>query len=277
MPGLEDELGDVVKKARSGLGLSMADLAAQSGVTERDIQGVEVYTAHPGAAEVRRLAQALGLRPDQLWELAEDSWSAPDVPWEIGATFTVDCLTNDYPEHCYVVTAPSGECLIVDPGDEAERVLQTATRDGRRPVAILITHRHQDHTGAVVPVQGASGAPVYVQASDVEGVAGVPAAAVRPVDGDTDVIAGPFQVQVLHTPGHTPGSATFVLRAGNATAAFCGDTVFAGSAGNARHSYKALLHSLRQKLAALPPQTVLYPGHGPATTLANELARNPFL
>jgi glyoxylase-like metal-dependent hydrolase (beta-lactamase superfamily II) len=277
MPGLEDELGDVVKKARAGRGLSLADLATQAGLTEQDLKGVEAYTTHPGEAQVRRLAQVLRLRPDPLWDLARDAWSAPEVPWTVGQAYSVDRLTNDYPEHCYVVAAPSGGCLIVDPGAEPERVVREATRDGRRPVAILVTHSHHDHTGAVVPVQRATGAPVYVEQSDVQGVSGVPAGAVRPLTGDTEVEAGPFRVQVLHTPGHTAGSATYVLRSGGATAAFCGDTLFAGSAGNARAGYEAILSSLRDKLARLPPEAVLYPGHGPATTVANELQRNPFL
>jgi hydroxyacylglutathione hydrolase len=277
MPGLEDELGDVVKKARTGKGLSVADLAAQSGLSESDIQGIEVYTRHPDEADVRRLAAALELRPDALWELAAESWSAPDVPWAVGSAYTVDCLTNHYPEHCYVVAAADGSCLIVDPGAEPERVIATATGSGRRPAGILITHRHQDHTGAVVPVQAASGAPVYVQAADVEGVQGVPAGAVRRFDADGVLEIGPFRVRTLHTPGHTPGSVTYVLEDGTATAAFCGDTLFAGSAGSPRAGYGPLLDSLKRKLAALPATTVLYPGHGPATTVANELARNPFL
>jgi glyoxylase-like metal-dependent hydrolase (beta-lactamase superfamily II)/lambda repressor-like predicted transcriptional regulator len=277
MPGLEDELGDVVAKARTGAGLSLADLAARSGLTESELKAVEVYTGHPDAPQVRRLAAALDLRPDALWDLAQDSWSAPEVPWSIGDVYGVDCLTSDWPEHCYVVTAPSGECLIVDPGDEAERIVGAATRDGRRPLAILITHRHRDHTGAVVPVQRATGVPVYVEAEDVEGAAGVPADAVRTFAGDTVLEIGPFAVRALATPGHTPGSVTYVLEGGGVTAAFCGDTLFAGSAGRAGHSYQALRQALRQKLVPLPPETILYPGHGPATTLANELARNPFL
>jgi glyoxylase-like metal-dependent hydrolase (beta-lactamase superfamily II) len=277
MPGLEDEFGDVVKKARSGLGLTQAELGARAGLSEADVRAIEAYTLRPDEAHVRRLAAILGLRPDQLWALAQDSWSAPDVPWTIGDAYAVERLTNRYPEHCYVVVAPSGECLIVDPGDEAERVVHTASAGGRTAVAILITHAHRDHTGAVVPVQRATDAPVFVHQADVQGVAGVPTASVKTFAGDGEVRAGSFTIRLLHTPGHTAGSATYVLAAGRHTAAFCGDTLFAGSAGNARHSYEAILASLRQKIGRLPPETVLYPGHGPATTLAHELAWNPFL
>jgi glyoxylase-like metal-dependent hydrolase (beta-lactamase superfamily II) len=99
---------------------------------------------------------------------------------------------------------------------------------------------------------------------------------VRPFEADGVLEIGPFRVRTLHTPGHTPGSVTYVLEDG-AAAAFCGDTLFAGSAGSPRAGYEALLDSLKRKLATLPATTVFYPGHGPATTLANELARNPFL
>jgi glyoxylase-like metal-dependent hydrolase (beta-lactamase superfamily II) len=273
---LEDELGDVVRKARSGLGLSLGEVAAAAGMPEADLDRTEKYTFHPDEGQVRRLAAALKLRPDQLWELAQESWSPPDPPFRVGDSYTIDRLTNSFPEHCYVVADQAGACLIVDPGEDPDTVVGTATRDGRRPVAILITHEHRDHTGAVVPVQRATGAPVFVQRADAGGVAGVPADAVRAVDGDAQIEAGPFQVQVLHTPGHTGGSATYVLEAGGAVAAFCGDTLFAGSAGNSRAGYDALLRSLRDKLAMLPPATVLYPGHGPASTVANELERNPF-
>jgi glyoxylase-like metal-dependent hydrolase (beta-lactamase superfamily II) len=274
---LEDELGDVVRKARSGLGIEPAELAQQVGLSEADLKDVEAYRHRPDEAQVRRLAQALHLRPDQLWDLAAETWSAPEVPWQIGETYTMDRLTNHYPEHCYVVADRDGNCLIVDPGAEAERIVETATRDGRRPAGILITHYHQDHTGAVVPVQQATGAPVYVHEADRQGVEGVPAGAVKTFAGDGDLAVGPFGVRTLHTPGHTAGSTTYVLMAGGQTAAFCGDTLFAGSVGNARAGYDKILDSVRNKLARLPEEMALYPGHGPATTVANERERNPFL
>jgi glyoxylase-like metal-dependent hydrolase (beta-lactamase superfamily II) len=282
MPGLEDELGDIVRKARSGLGIETAQLAQSAGLSEKDLKGLEVYTFRPSEAQVRALAAALQLGADQLWEIAQESWSAPAVSWKIGDELTIDvveCPYGDggYIEHCYVVATRSGECVIVDPGAEAERVTAEATRDGRRPVGILITHRHGDHTGALFPVQAATRAPVFIHAEDVEGAAGVPAGSVNTFKHDGEIHAGGITLRTLHTPGHTPGSTTYVLSAGDATAAFCGDTLFAGSAGNARASYEALLKSLREKLAKLPPNTNLYPGHGPQTTLTNELQRNPFL
>src|SRR4051794_24684784 len=179
VPGLEDELGDVVRKARSGLGIEPADLAQQAGMSEADLKGVETYTRHPDEAQVRRLAQALRLRTGQLWDLAAESWSAPGVPWRIGDAYAVDRLTNDFPEHCYVVADRDGACLIVDPGADPDRIIQTATGNGRKPAGILITHYHHDHTGALVPVQRATGAPVYVHEADRQGVEGVPAGTVK--------------------------------------------------------------------------------------------------
>ena len=274
MPGLEDELGDVVRKARSGLGISVEDLAKQVGMAEDDLKGVEVYTRHPDEPQVRRLAEALKLRADQLWDLAQDNWSAPDGPWTIGNAYTVERLTNHYPEHCYVISDDAGHCLIVDPGAEPERIV--AAVQGKTPEAILITHFHQDHTGAVVPVQDATKVAVYVHEADRQGVSGVPAAAVKTFAGDGEIEAGPFKVRVRHTPGHSAGSATYVIEADGQTAAFCGDTLFAGSVGNARAGYDVILDSVRNKLLRLPDGAVLYPGHGPATTVANEQRRNPF-
>jgi hydroxyacylglutathione hydrolase len=283
MPGLEDELGDVVRKARSGLGITVEELAKQVGMSETDLKGVEVYTRHPDEAQVRRLAAALQLRAGQLWDLAEDSWSAPDGPWTIGDTFTVERITNHYPEHCYVIADHDGNCLIVDPGAEEDRIIAAvqsrtpnAAAGGRNPHGILITHFHQDHTGAVVPVQQATRTTVYVHEADRQGVNGVPAAAVKTFTGDGEIKAGPFTVRVLHTPGHSAGSTTYLLETNGHTAAFCGDTLFAGSVGNARTGYDVILRSVRDKLLRLSDDTVLYPGHGPTTTVANEKARNPF-
>ncbi len=283
MPGLEDELGDVVRKARSGQGISVEELAKQVGMSETDLKGVEVYTRHPDEPQVRALAQALQLRPDQLWDLAEDIWSAPDGPWTIGDALTVDRITNHYPEHCYIVTDRDGHCLIVDPGAEEDRIIEAVRRpitgvapQGRAPRGILITHFHQDHTGAVVPVQQATRTSVYVHEADRQGVNGVPAEAVKTFTGDGAITAGPFTLRVIHTPGHSAGSATYVVEAGGHTAAFCGDTLFAGSVGNARAGYDAILDSVRNKLLKLPADTVLYPGHGPTTTVENERRRNPF-
>jgi len=277
MPGLEDELGDVVRKARGGLGISLADLSQQVGISEADLKGVEVYTRHPDEAHVRRLAQSLQLRPDQLWDLAEDSWSAPEAPWTIGSGLTIDCLTNHYPEHCYIVVDRDNRCLIVDPGDEPERIIAATVGAGRVAQGILITHNHQDHTGAVVPVQAATKALVYVHEADTSGVSGVPQESVRTFGGDGPLSIGSFEVRVLVTPGHTAGSTTFILEGQGNTAAFCGDTLFAGSVGNARAGYDVILNSVRDKLMRLPEATMLYPGHGPATTVSNERQRNPFL
>jgi glyoxylase-like metal-dependent hydrolase (beta-lactamase superfamily II) len=276
MAALEDELGDVVRKARTGLGLDLSTLSQRVAISEQDLRGLEVYTHVPDESQVRRLADALQLRPDPLVWLAKGAWDPPEPSWRVGATYGIERITTSFPEHCYVVSSTAGECIVVDPGDEADRILATATREGRRVSGIFITHGHHDHIGAVVPLQRVTAVPVYVGAADAKSVDTV-GAALCPLERDSRVEVGSFDVRVLHTPGHTAGGCTFVLEAGGETAAFCGDTLFAGSAGNSRHSYPALLHSLREKLAKLPATTFLYPGHGPATTIANEVARNPFL
>jgi len=115
MIALEDEFGDVIRKARSGLGLEVASVAAACGLTERDVKSMEVYTRRPSDLEVDRLASTLGLRASALRALASETISAPDGPWQVG-DLTVHRETTHYPSHCYLIGLPGGACAIVDPG-----------------------------------------------------------------------------------------------------------------------------------------------------------------
>lgn len=276
---LEDEFGDVIRKARSGLGLEIAEVAARTGIAERDVRAMEVYTRRPSDAEADALASTLGLRAPALKALADDAIVAPDGPWSAGG-LTIHRVTTHYPSHCYVAVAPSGACAIIDPGDDGivGEVAAYATGGRRRPVAILVTHGHHDHDGGVASLHARLGVPVHVHEADAGNVAALGADHLR-LHGDAGSSAaiGDLAWRALPTPGHTAGSTTWVLGSGDDAAAFCGDTMFAASAGNARAGYARHLVSLRDRLGGLPPATVLYPGHGPATTVADERRHNPFL
>jgi hydroxyacylglutathione hydrolase len=198
--------------------------------------------------------------------------------------------------NCYLVApAPGAECVIIDPGQDAERgIEELLVRYRLKPSAVLLTHGHVDHMWSVAPVCGAKGVPAYVHPDDRELLAdpgkGLSLLAkqqflggmtfaepddVRQLsDGDVITIAG-LDITIGHTPGHTPGSVTF--RSGDAL--FTGDLLFAGSIGRTDlpgGDHATILRSLAAVLT-LPDETIVLPGHGPQTTIGDERATNPFL
>jgi glyoxylase-like metal-dependent hydrolase (beta-lactamase superfamily II) len=196
-------------------------------------------------------------------------------------------------ENCFVVREKgSGTALIVDPGDEAERLLTAVSDLGIQKVeAILITHTHFDHIGAVAPVARATGAPVYCPKLETEVLANVmdyvPWPGFGPFEsydadetvegGETLELAG-LTIEVLFTPGHSPGHVTYALP--EEQAIFSGDVLFQGSVGRVDlpgGDWPTLLASIESLLDRFPEETVVYPGHMGTTALGRERATNPFL
>jgi glyoxylase-like metal-dependent hydrolase (beta-lactamase superfamily II) len=202
----------------------------------------------------------------------------------------VVCLTNGvFAENTYLLADPDRrEAVVIDPGDEAELFLARLGHERWTPTAIWLTHAHVDHVSGVARVKAATGVPVllhpldrrlYDAAPKQAAMFGLSCDAPPPPDGELAdgqrVTVGALTFEVLHTPGHSPGGVTF---AGHGLA-FTGDALFAGSIGGCATPaiYQKALRNLRQVLAPLPDSTVLLPGHGPATTLGEERASNPFL
>jgi len=195
-------------------------------------------------------------------------------------------------ENCFLVRRPgSDRLLVVDPGEEAERILAAIEATGAKAEAILVTHCHFDHIGAVAPVAAATGAPVYCPEFEVPILADimrwVPWEGFGPFEsydadavvngGDTLELAG-LELDVVHTPGHSPGHVTYAVR--GEPAIFSGDVLFQGSVGRTdlpgSHG-PTLLASLGTLLETFPDETVVHPGHMGLTTLGAERATNPFL
>lgn len=181
--------------------------------------------------------------------------------------------------NCYIFhRADSNECLVVDPGEEAGKVLAFLEQQGLTCKGIALTHRHFDHVGAARTLSGKLGCPVYLHGEDL---------AQKPLfpygsdyhtdtyeDGDTLSLAG-MTVTVLHTPGHCPGCVC--LQCGDVL--FTGDTLFAGSCGRVDFpgSSPSDMRRSLQRLALLPGDYTVYPGHGEATTLQAERCHNPYM
>ena len=186
----------------------------------------------------------------------------------------------------------TGEAVVVDPGDETDRVLEVLARHNLRPKYIVATHAHIDHVGGFEPLKRATGAAVLMHAADLplyKNVAvqaewlGVLAPDIVQVDqflkeGDT-LPFGPYVLEVLHTPGHSPGSLSLRL-AGSQSKLFSGDTLFQQGIGRTDlwgGSYEQILKSIHNRLLIFPDETPVYPGHGSSTTIGDEREMNPFL
>jgi glyoxylase-like metal-dependent hydrolase (beta-lactamase superfamily II) len=237
--------------------------------------------------------------------------------------------------NCHILGDPvTREALVIDPGDEVDRILELLAKHALRVRAIVSTHAHIDHVGGLAKMQQVTGAPVLMHGDDLdlyrhldEQAAWLGTRAPDPAkidqslrEGDT-LRWGPYSAQVLHTPGHTRGSLSLYLpaihlsgpdvptavpasdraidQASDSSSApnvlksrsqnvatsetgklFAGDTLFASSIGRTDlwgGSLPQILRSIRDKIMVLPEDTIVYPGHGPLTTIGQERATNPFL
>lgn len=205
---------------------------------------------------------------------------------------------GSFAANCYLVaTEPGAECLIIDPGEDAEPgIAEIVARHRLKPVAVLLTHGHIDHVWSVAPVCGATGIPAYIHPADrallTDPARGL---SLRPglelfggltfsepddvrelTDGAVLSLAG-LEITVDHAPGHTPGSVAF--RSGTSVM-FSGDLLFAGSIGRTDlpgGDPAAMMDSLARVCLTLPDETLVLSGHGPRTTIGAERRTNPFL
>jgi hydroxyacylglutathione hydrolase len=195
-------------------------------------------------------------------------------------------------ENCFLFRRDgSDSALIVDPGDEAERILAAANELGVSIEGILLTHTHFDHIGAVAPVARATGAPVWCPEMEAPVLADINSFVPWPgfgpfesYDADHTVKGGEklelagMEIDVIFTPGHSPGHVTYSLP--DEQALFSGDVLFQGSVGRTDlpgGDWGTLLESIRTLVDSHPAETTVYPGHMGITTLGAEQATNPFL
>jgi len=205
----------------------------------------------------------------------------------------VEMLTvGQIAENTFLVRREGGDkLLVVDPGDEGERILAAIEATGAEVEAILLTHTHFDHVGAVAPVAKATGAPVYVPELEKRVLADimsyVPWEGFGPYeswDAEETVAGGELlaladlELDVIFTPGHSPGHVTYSVRGEDAI--FSGDVLFQGSVGRVDlpgGDWPTLANSIATLLDSHPAETVVHPGHMGITTLGAERATNPFL
>lgn len=191
--------------------------------------------------------------------------------------------------NCYLVRTDVAalHAVVIDPGDDTAEIVGRLSELGATCAAILLTHSHYDHFGALADLAEQTGAPVWLPEGELDVFRRpgdfYPGFTIRPYAGEATLLSGGETVEaagisfaVNHVPGHSPGHLSYYADG----ALFSGDVLFAGSVGRTDlpfSGWEALLESIRSLADAYPPETVVYSGHGPATTLGDELARNPFL
>lgn len=194
-------------------------------------------------------------------------------------------------ENTYILWNEKKEGIIFDPGSESKKIIALVEKRGIKPLAILLTHAHFDHIGAVDDVRERWNIPVYLHENEkkwlgdpskngsthfMQNITAKPADHLISEEGELKI--GDFVFQVLETPGHSPGSVSYYVSAEETV--FSGDALFSGSIGRTDlfgGDQRLLLKSIHDKLLNLPEETMVLSGHGPETTIGHEMDSNPFL
>jgi len=272
MTQLEDELGDILEKARDGKSWSQKDLAQSADIKLEDIRRIENYELIPNDASIQKLASALDLHGPSLLAVAKDAW----VPKEIipdTAPFDLVCLNvfmGSYPVKCYLlICRETRDTAIIDTGANPEAIIKKARELNVRPSKILLTHSHTDHAGGLGVLDREYHCPTWIDKKEPR-----PSGShdLRHVADGEVIQLGNLRIQALATPGHTPGGISYWV----GESILSGDAIFAGSMGRANASWPELFQSITTRLLTFPGHYRLFPGHGPATTVGEEKRHNPF-
>jgi len=271
---LEDTFGDVLRKAMRGNRVTTATLASQTGIPAADIEAWLADDGTANAEQARALATVLKLNPERLVERAAGTFAPPVVVLDGVQQHTQDSQPNS---NGYVIfRGDRKRAALVDPAGSPQRLLQVLRDGGYDLQYILVTHKHNDHSGAVAAVaKEYPHAQIVMHPLDAAAIGPLASKALAANDGATFPFGDGAQIRVLHTPGHTDGSVSYLVD----STVFTGDILFSGSVGGAygdKSTYGDILRSVSTKLFTLPDDTAIMPGHGPPSTVATERAHDPF-
>ncbi len=269
---LEDELGDVLGKARDGKSWSQSDLADASGISVGDISRMERYEFVPEKGVLKNLAEVLDLHAPSLIAVANATWAPKPVEPDPAPFDTVclDVFVGTYPVKCYLVICKATQAsAVIDTGGNPEAIIKKARELKLQPEKILLTHAHLDHAGGLELLDKTYNCPTWIDKKEPRPSGSRDFRFLK--DGES-IKLGQLNIEVLFTPGHTSGGVSYKIH----DTVFSGDSIFAGSMGRANSSWSELYDSITQRLLTLPDHMRLFPGHGPATTVGEEKRHNPF-
>jgi hydroxyacylglutathione hydrolase len=270
---LEDDPADLLRKASRGARIDTAELAHRTGIEARAIQAWLKNDGVPTDDQARALAVVLRLDPGKFADAAARRWyPSAEIPPDVRHH-----PHDPHPSNGYLFFLQDGKtAALIDPAGIPKTLLDAVNEGPYALRYILVTHKHADHCDATADVARAfPDAQIVMHRADVHAIGSLAPRAIPVTDGDELPFGDDAKIRMLHTPGHTDGSSCFLFR----STLFSGDTLFAGSVGGIFadvSTYDDLLANIRLKLFALDDETVVMPGHGPPTTIAQEKVHNPF-
>ncbi len=270
---LEDGWTDVMGKAIRGMQIDPLHLAARSGIAQQILEPI-LAGKRPEEEILRKLATALELQPQAFADLAFERYRPrPIDPARWTGIIQIPSRYMDIVVNSYLVwDANSREAILFDTGTEIPPIRQIIEGHGLKLSALCITHAHGDHVAILNEIVAAYHPRVFAPAEE-------PVAGASLIGDGATIEAGSLRAKALLTEGHSRGHLSYVLSGRTewpAPAVIVGDAIFAGSMGGGAVSYARLRMNVRTKLLILPPDSLLCPGHGPMTTVAEEQRHNPF-
>jgi glyoxylase-like metal-dependent hydrolase (beta-lactamase superfamily II) len=289
---LEDNFTDVIGKAQRGLEISDSDLAKQARLDASAIR--KLRGGHYNELALFRVAPVLGLGARALADLAQNEYR-PDA-CEIDGLAMFNTTYHDMTVNAFLVWDPkSREAIAFDTGADCRPILDRVKKEKLTVKLILLTHAHVDHVTGVAAAKRALGVPVHLHRDDLflyeravqsGALFGLDVEPQPPIDAFFEagelIVFGEYEARPYHTPGHCPGGVCLQIGRKGETGRdlFVGDTLFAGSIGRTDlpgGDHATLIASIKTVLFAFGDDAVVYPGHGPTTTIGQERRTNPFL
>lgn len=267
---IEDNFNDVINKTQRGLKISDADLATRAGIGPDELTAIK--EGKPLYGVIRRVARHLSLNPDALEVLAKKTWypEQPNFPRGFAMFNTVfeDMTVNAF----LVWDTRTKQAAVFDTGADCSTLIDTIQHEGLDLRYIFITHTHDDHIADLGKLSAAA-PKAEVWASEREPVE-FPRAQTFKENAHFHV--GEVAIKTLFTWGHSPGMTTYFVTGLSWPVAIVGDSIFSCSMGGSPTHFPDQLRNNKEKILTLPKDTVIAPGHGPLTTLAQEKIHNPF-
>lgn len=273
---LEDLFGDIVGKARRGQGISVSGLARKTRFAQDEIEQIEAYELIPNDMRVRILAKELSLDGEKLVGIAKGWMPRNSKNPFVNPVLTIGRLilnvgmeVNSYLLKCNT----TGQGALIDVGGQAHRILALIDQMQVNVSHILLTHGHGDHSGALREVQNITGADVFCSKLEFSLLGGLCDLVSEQVDEGWKTRLGVLDVDAVKLPGHTPGGVGYGLKG----VFFSGDALFAGSMGGALGpAYYRQIQMVGKNVLSQKGGIMVFPGHGPTTTVEEERAHNPF-